>query len=138
MQTGTLVRLEYDVAIIGAGPVGLAMAIELSRLGLSTIVLDRRPPLSEDVRARPQLLVARAGDLAHMADLGLDVRDPKLVSTLATRCERDVATGQSASRDLRAWEHLPERARNLWALSRMAPTALVPIARLQQALLARA
>ena len=31
---------EYDVAIIGAGPVGLALAIETARSGLTTLVVD--------------------------------------------------------------------------------------------------
>jgi len=48
-----------DVAIIGAGPVGLAIAIELARLDLTTLVVDRRPPPAEDTGLRPQLLVAR-------------------------------------------------------------------------------
>ncbi|MBZ8134506.1 NAD(P)/FAD-dependent oxidoreductase [Afifella sp. IM 167] len=33
----------YDVAIIGAGPAGMAAAIETARAGLSTIVLDEQP-----------------------------------------------------------------------------------------------
>ena len=41
---------EFDVAIIGAGPVGLALAIETARSGLTTLVVDRRPPLTEDTR----------------------------------------------------------------------------------------
>jgi 2-polyprenyl-6-methoxyphenol hydroxylase-like FAD-dependent oxidoreductase len=138
MASLSLARMEYDVAIIGAGPVGLAMALELSRLGLSTIVLDRRPPLTADAGARPQLLVARAGDLAHLLQLGLDLSDERLVSKLATRCERDLASGQFASRDLRTWETAPEQIGNLWDLTRMPPVALVPIARLQLALLERA
>lgn len=31
----------YDVAIIGAGPVGLAAAIEAKRAGLEAVVLER-------------------------------------------------------------------------------------------------
>jgi 2-polyprenyl-6-methoxyphenol hydroxylase-like FAD-dependent oxidoreductase len=50
---------DYDVAIVGAGPVGLAIAIELSQLGLAVVVLDRRPPLTQDTKARPQLLADR-------------------------------------------------------------------------------
>ena len=33
-----------DVIIIGAGPIGLAIAIELARAGFETLVVDKRPP----------------------------------------------------------------------------------------------
>jgi 2-polyprenyl-6-methoxyphenol hydroxylase-like FAD-dependent oxidoreductase len=109
---------EHDVAIVGAGPVGLAIAIELARLGLDVLVLDRRPPLARDARARPQLLVARSGDLAHLARLGVDVRDENLVSLLATRSERDLASGTVVTGEVRegfpAWD---TAAPNLRALA---------------------
>jgi 2-polyprenyl-6-methoxyphenol hydroxylase-like FAD-dependent oxidoreductase len=138
MELAYLSRQEYDVAIIGAGPVGLAMAIELSRLGLTTLVVDRRPPVSEDAKARPQLLVARAGDLAHLAHLGVALDDPTIVSLLATRCERDLASGRSDVGDVRAPRGVPSRTQDLAVLSAQPPLALVPIARLQRALLDRA
>lgn len=138
MELAYLTRQEYDVAIIGAGPVGLAMAIELSRLGLTTVVVDRRPPLAEDARVRPQLLVARAGDLAHLAHLGVALDDPKIVSLLATRTERDVSSGRTERGDVRAPRGVPSLADDLWALAAQPPLALVPIGRLQQALLDRA
>ena len=68
----TLPTEYFDVAIIGAGPVGLAIAIELARLDLTTIVVDRRPPPADDSGLRPQLLVARSGDLANLAHLGVE------------------------------------------------------------------
>ena len=37
------VRSDYDLVIIGAGPAGLAAAIEASRHDLSTLVLDDQP-----------------------------------------------------------------------------------------------
>ncbi|MGE0403518.1 MAG: FAD-dependent monooxygenase [Kofleriaceae bacterium] len=129
---------EYDVAIIGAGPVGLALAIETARSGLSTLVVDRRPPLAEDTRVRPQLLVARRGDLAHLVHLGVDVRDPHTVSLLETRCEGDHASGRIVRGDVVTLRGEPQRARDLWALAAQPPFALVPIGRLQQTLLERA
>lgn len=128
---------EYDLAIIGAGPVGLALAIETARAGLSTLVLDRRPPLATDAKVRPQLLVARAGDLAHLARLGVDLEDPRVVSRLHSRCEGDLASGRTI-RGVVQGPRVPEPARDLWALATQPPYALVPIGRLQQALLARA
>jgi 2-polyprenyl-6-methoxyphenol hydroxylase-like FAD-dependent oxidoreductase len=129
---------ELDVAIIGAGPVGLALAIETARAGLSTLVVDRRPPLTEDTRVRPQLLVARRGDLAHLVHLGVDVRDPHTVSLLETRCEGDHASGRIVRGDVVTLRGEPQRARDLWALAAQPPFALVPIGRLQQTLLERA
>lgn len=134
-----LVRLdeEYDLAIIGAGPVGLALAIETARAGFSTLVLDRRPPLATDAQVRPQLLVARAGDLAHLARLGVDLEDPRVVSRLHSRCEGDLASGYTVRGDVQG-PRVPPPARDLWALASQPPFALVPIGRLQHALLAEA
>lgn len=129
---------DYDLAIVGAGPVGLAIAIELSQLGLAVVVLDRRPPLEQDTRARPQLLVARTGDLAHLAQLGVDVRDDKLVSLLAIRTERDLASGTVVSGEIRGRSRWFDRADHLTTLAGQPPIALVPIGKLQAALLARA
>lgn len=39
---------QYDVAIVGGGPAGLATAIEVGRLGFRTVVLDgRQPPIDK-------------------------------------------------------------------------------------------
>ncbi|MEJ7596547.1 MAG: FAD-dependent monooxygenase [Kofleriaceae bacterium] len=126
---------EVDVAIIGAGPVRLAIAIMLSRAGLSTLVLDRRPPLDEDT-LRPQLLVARLGDLSNLELLGVPDDDPQLVSRIALRCEGDLASGRTERIEVapQAW---PERV-DLLTLASQKPDALVPIGKLQQALLAEA
>lgn len=129
---------EYDLAIIGAGPVGLALAIETARLGLTTLVLDRRPPLATDAQVRPQLLVARAGDLAHLARLGVDLEDPRVVSRLHTRCEGDLASGRTVRGEILGPRGVPALPGDLWELASQPPLALVPIGRLQQALLARA
>jgi 2-polyprenyl-6-methoxyphenol hydroxylase-like FAD-dependent oxidoreductase len=32
---------QYDVAVVGAGPSGLALGAELKRLGISALILDR-------------------------------------------------------------------------------------------------
>ncbi|HEX5057950.1 MAG TPA: FAD-dependent oxidoreductase [Kofleriaceae bacterium] len=127
----------FDVAIIGAGPVGLAIAIELARLDLTTLVVDRRPPPAEDTGLRPQLLVARAGDLANLAHLGVDVRDPRIVTLLASRCEADLATGRTIRGGVATLHSVPPQL-DLWTLAAQPPRALVPIGRLQQALLERA
>lgn len=141
----------FDAAIIGAGPVGLAIAIELARLGFATLVVDRRPPVDEDASLRPQLLVAREGDLAHLAYLGLDVDNEWLVSLLAARVEHDVGSGRIARGDVTGPRSLDTlrrvkdaaRVRNtlradLSKLASQPPLALVAIGRLQHALLVEA
>jgi 2-polyprenyl-6-methoxyphenol hydroxylase-like FAD-dependent oxidoreductase len=126
----------HDVAIIGAGPVGLALAIELARGGLSVLVLDRRPPLEIDAQLRPQLLVARAGDLANLEHLGIDIHDEWIVTMLQTRVETDLASGTVVRGEVRRPDTAP--AQDLWTLASQPPLALVPIGRLQQALHERA
>jgi 2-polyprenyl-6-methoxyphenol hydroxylase-like FAD-dependent oxidoreductase len=128
----------FDLAIIGAGPVGLALAIELARLELTTLVVDRRPPPAEDTGLRAQLLVARAGDLANLARLGVDVRDPHIVTLLASRCEADLSTGRTIRGGVVKLTSVPPQTSNLWQLAAQPPRALVPIGRLQQVLLERA
>jgi 2-polyprenyl-6-methoxyphenol hydroxylase-like FAD-dependent oxidoreductase len=108
----------FDVAIVGAGPVGLALAIELARADLRVVVLDRRARSTVDTR--PQLLVARSGDLANLVRLGLDTTDRHLVSPLYGS-PRSVVT-----------------ERDLWTLVDQPRAALVPIGRLQDALYAQA
>src|SRR5690348_3875458 len=43
--------LEIDVLVVGAGPAGLAAALELSRHGVPTLLVERRPRLSSHPRA---------------------------------------------------------------------------------------
>jgi 2-polyprenyl-6-methoxyphenol hydroxylase-like FAD-dependent oxidoreductase len=124
---------EVDVAIIGAGPVGLAMAIELSRRVDRVVVVDRRPPPELDTM-RPQMLVARPGDLANLKRLGVDL---SVTSILTKRCENDPDTSELACRTLPAIAK-PVRAIDLAELASQPPVALVPIGRLQQALLVTA
>ena len=136
LEPPSLSSLELDVAIIGAGPVGLALAIELSRAGFSTLVVDRRPPLDED-SIRPQLLVARIGDLANLDALGIDVFDETLISPLRDRCEGDLASGETVRGEV-VFPALPTQSSDLLSLAAQPPLALVPIGKLQQALLAQA
>ena len=130
----TLGRDEYDVAVIGAGPVGLAIAIELARLELSVLVVDRRE--EDDVAVRPQLLVARAGDLANLEHLGVPIHDPWTVTRLAQRVETDLASGTVVRGDVDPPDAAP--VQDLRTLASQPPIALVPIGRRQDALLHRA
>jgi hypothetical protein len=82
--------------------------------------------------------VARGGDLAHLAHLGVDVDDPALVARLATRCARDLGSGRTVVGAVDAATRTPVRPRDLWTLVSQRPEALVPIGRLEAALAAQA
>jgi 2-polyprenyl-6-methoxyphenol hydroxylase-like FAD-dependent oxidoreductase len=56
-----------DVIIIGAGPVGLTLAINLKRLGLSVHVIDKAPQTKREQRAC--VIWSRSTEI--LADLGL-------------------------------------------------------------------
>jgi 2-polyprenyl-6-methoxyphenol hydroxylase-like FAD-dependent oxidoreductase len=131
----TLGREEFDVAVVGAGPVGLAIAIELARFELNVLVVDRRDEV--DVSARPQLLVARAGDLANLEHLGVPIDDPWTVTMLEQRVETDLASGKVVRGDVDP-PGAPAPTQDLRTLASQPPIALVPIGRLQDALLHRA
>jgi 2-polyprenyl-6-methoxyphenol hydroxylase-like FAD-dependent oxidoreductase len=127
---------DFDVAIIGAGPVGLALAVELAGHGFATLVVDRRPPPAQDY-LRPQVLVARPGDLANLAALGVNVWDGNVVSMLSTFCMTDLISRRTVCAEVAVRDSVPPPV-PLAELSSQLPLALVPIGRLQQALLARA
>ncbi len=60
----------YDVAIVGAGPVGSALALGLSRAGLETLLLDGRDP-SEARRADGRNFALVTGSQRLFGHLGL-------------------------------------------------------------------
>jgi 2-polyprenyl-6-methoxyphenol hydroxylase-like FAD-dependent oxidoreductase len=109
------------------------LAIELARFDLSVLLVDRRPPLAQDAKVRPQLLVARAGDLANLEHLGVDL---DIVTMLRTRVETDLASGTVVHGDVTPDAIAP--AQDLWTLASQRPLALLTIGDLQQALLDRA
>jgi 2-polyprenyl-6-methoxyphenol hydroxylase-like FAD-dependent oxidoreductase len=41
----------HDVIVVGAGPVGLASALRLSRAGIDTLLIEAEPQLNEELRA---------------------------------------------------------------------------------------
>ena len=47
-----MTTIEKDVVIAGAGPVGLSLALQLGRLGVSCVAIDRRDATSSHPRAR--------------------------------------------------------------------------------------
>lgn len=63
---------EHDVVIVGAGPVGLALAFGLARVGLDVLVLEGNSSTAEHSRAQliwPRVLMKTPlSELEHQTD----------------------------------------------------------------------
>src|SRR5271170_1993577 len=71
-------RVNLDALIVGAGPVGLTMAIELARYGVSVRIIDKAPERTDKSKAlviwsRSLELLERAGCSAALVDAGYKV-----------------------------------------------------------------
>ena len=71
-------RYDKKIAIIGAGPAGLAAAYDLVKLGYPVTVFERMPEAGGMVRYRiPDALLERfvvANEIAYIQDLGVEIR----------------------------------------------------------------
>ena len=47
-----MAALEFPVLIVGAGPVGLSAAIQLARLGIRSLLVERHPSTTDHPKAR--------------------------------------------------------------------------------------
>jgi 2-polyprenyl-6-methoxyphenol hydroxylase-like FAD-dependent oxidoreductase len=70
--------MEKDVLIVGAGPVGLVMAIELARYGVAVRIIDKQPQRTDKSKAlvvwsRSLEVLARAGCSSGLVDAGYKV-----------------------------------------------------------------
>ena len=74
--------LQADVAVVGAGPVGLALAMDLAWRGIDVVVLESRrkgePPSvrSNHVAARSMEIFRRLGVVRKVRDAGLPADYP--------------------------------------------------------------
>ena len=80
-EVGTkLLPPQTDVVVVGAGPAGLALAIELGRRGVDVLVLERNDRVGVAPRAKTTHLRSRehlrrwgiAGKLRDASPLGID------------------------------------------------------------------
>ena len=58
---------ETDVIVIGGGPVGLAMAAELSYRGIKTILIEKKPTTSDLAKA----VAINSRSMEHFRRIGL-------------------------------------------------------------------
>ena len=66
-KRGRMTRSEPDVLVVGAGPTGLILAIELARRGIATRLIDRAGPGESGSRGKG--LQPRALELFDLAGL---------------------------------------------------------------------
>lgn len=60
---------EYDVVIVGGGPVGLLMAYQLKRFGISVCVLEQHDKNTQDAYGRAIALFPRTTEQLDQLDL---------------------------------------------------------------------
>lgn len=76
-------RAAADVAVVGAGPVGLSLALRLARAGRSVLVLEKAPSTTERSRApgiwpRTQEVLAELGVIDRFLEAGTALREMEL------------------------------------------------------------
>lgn len=62
--------MNTDVIIVGAGPTGLSLAVQLQRYGIDFIIIDKKPETTELSKA----VVVQARTLEIFSEIGLDKR----------------------------------------------------------------
>ena len=96
MSTQPELKAAYDVAIVGAGPAGLAAAAVTAGCGLSTVLLDENPG---------------AGGQVYRGIETTPVRDPKIL-------DRDYTDGHDLILDLKDTAAQLVRSAVVWSLAR--------------------
>ena len=85
-------KLDYDIAIVGGGAVGAALACALADSGLSLALLDQREPAPFDAKAKVDLRV-----------FALSMASRRILERLGA-WETIAATRASPYREMRVWE----------------------------------
>lgn len=81
MMAATTDYKQYDVVVVGGGPVGLLVAYQMARFGVSVCVLEREGKDTQDAYGRAITLFPRTSELLDQ----LDVIDPILQQGFACR-----------------------------------------------------
>jgi 2-polyprenyl-6-methoxyphenol hydroxylase-like FAD-dependent oxidoreductase len=86
----------FDVIVVGAGPVGLTLAIDLGRRGVRTLLLERNPttgpwPKMDRTNARSMELFRRLGIVERVRALGYPPDNPMDVFLLTRMTEPPLA-----------------------------------------------
>ena len=79
-------KLEYDVAVIGAGPGGYVCAIRCAQLGLKTVIIEKEAKLGGTclnigcIPSKALLYAAHQYNKSekHLGDMGIKITAPKL------------------------------------------------------------
>jgi 2-polyprenyl-6-methoxyphenol hydroxylase-like FAD-dependent oxidoreductase len=116
---------QHDVIVVGAGPVGLACALKLSRAGIDTLLIEAEPQLNQELRAS----TFHPPTLDMLAEFGVTptlIRQGLITPTWQVRMH---PSGERAEFDLsilgKHTRH-PYRVQcEQWKLSRMLVTQLV-------------
>ena len=94
-QTGDPVTQTRDVVIVGAGPVGLTLALALGRAGVRVDVLEREPGLPDEGRAT----TIHASTLELLDELGVAAEALERGIPARTLQYRDHSSGEQATFD---------------------------------------
>ena len=81
---------EYDVVIVGGGPVGLLLAYQLKRFGVSVCVLEQHIKQAQDAYGRAIALFPRTLEMLDQ----LDLIEPMLQQGFACRTSVTYKDGQ--------------------------------------------
>ena len=85
---------KVDLAVVGAGPAGLAAAVEASACGLSVVVLDEQPTIGGQIyRHIERVVEAAPGRTAALGDDYRESRSHKVFEPQAPTIRKEASSG---------------------------------------------